>query len=723
MPELRALWPLGIEALGYDLEAASPEVISELVEAMMDTGLGVLVVRSQRLEAPALQRVLLKFTAHFGQPLQFTRRPGQLGGAVPSCLSLSALGNYCIKAPRQFGTSCEVGDIIGELEPAGDSRGEWQTDGSFLMRPPVAIALYAPDVDGGLPADGGETRFASGTLAWEALPTAERKLVAGLASVHSWEVLARFLEERSSEQGKTTAEDRDQNPDVVWPLVRTHPRTGRHSLYVNPKSTRRVISLSSGSLPEDMDDETGIAFVHKIGQKVADSGVYSHFWQRGDLVIWDNRVLLHAASPFNPYLYEQLLFRAEFPGEPAVFRPDVDLLQSLFDSKETFPAPYFPWDFHLPCNPDSVCWGYLDAAAPPRLTVRSGETVRVDNVNGGPELLPPASARDGKAHPCWRLLREYREIHEKVKDRLGPHILTGPICVEGAEPGDVLQVDILEVRLRSNWAWTISRPYGGALGLAAKSHLRHTLLEPPLHVPPAKRARLFKSGLGNAEAAGAGAGPGESEGFARPSWGGRLPLRPFFGVLGVAPPPDLGRQHSIPPRDEFGGNLDLKELAAGSTLYLPVHAPGALLFVGDGHALQGDGECCGTALETALSGVLRLTLHRAWRSGAEPSGARRGASGRAGAPSGPLRQPRAETPTELITMACQPSFEEAAKLAISDMLDWLAQRVPTLERGDAYCLLSVAADVRVTQLVNAPQRGAHVVLRKHHLEELAQNPA
>ena len=181
--------------------------------------------------------------------------------------------------------------------------------------------------------------------------------------------------------------------------------------------------------------------------------------------------------------------------------------------------------------------------------------------------------------------------------------------MEGAEPGDVLRVDILTVELRSNWAWTAARPYGGILGInwPAPCHLRHTRLDRTMGGGDGGRAG---GGTG-----GGGSGGGGGGGTAFPSWGGQLPCAPFFGVMGVAPPAAVGRVSSIPPKDEFGGNIDLKELVAGTTLWLPVNVAGALLFVGDGHARQGDGECCGTALETALTGKVQEGKWQFVRSG------------------------------------------------------------------------------------------------------------
>ena len=211
-------------------------------------------------------------------------------------------------------------------------------------------------------------------------------------------------------------------------------------------------------------------------------------------------------------------------------------------------------DYYLPSTAQTVAWGYIDPKRVAQLTVPDGATVAINTITSGGLECMPCSEDDGED---WEHPIEMRRIFETVvQDRIGVHILTGPVHVSGAEPGDVLRIDILEVALRANWAWTISRPYGGALGLREPSHLRHTRLD-------------------------------AAAGVARPAWGGELDMQPFFGVMATAPPAAFGRQSSIPPRNEFGGNLDCRELVEGTTLYLPVHVVGAGFVCGDGHARQG----------------------------------------------------------------------------------------------------------------------------------------
>ncbi len=167
-----------------------------------------------------------------------------------------------------------------------------------------------------------------------------------------------------------------------------------------------------------------------------------------------------------------------------------------------------------------------------------------------------------------------------------------------------------------------------------------------------------------------------------------VPLHPFFGVLGVAPPLVTGRISSGPPWIH-SGNMDNKELVAGTTLLMPVHVPGALFSVGDGHAAQGDGEVCVTAMETSLRGNFQLTVRKDLK----------------------LRWPRAETPTHFMTMGFHENLEAAARLAVEDMLDLLVNE-KHLTRSDAYILTSDAVDLRITQLVDG-KKGVHALLAKH----------
>jgi acetamidase/formamidase len=304
------------------------------------------------------------------------------------------------------------------------------------------------------------------------------------------------------------------------------------------------------------------------------------------------------------------------------------------------------------CRPEHCHWGYFDAALNPVVTIQSGDTVSIDCVSGGMDIVPKGNN--------FEILGDHLEILDKLEPKLGAHILTGPVAVAGAEPGDVLQIDILNIDCRQNWGYTRIRPLVGTL---------------PEDFPIRK---TWHSGIDR------------QRGVATLPTGHEIDLAPFFGVMGVAPRPVYGACSSIQPR-EFGGNMDLKELTAGTTLYLPVFAPGALFSCGDGHGVQGDGEVCITALETALAGTFRLTvrkdLHHAL--------------------------PRAETPTHLITMAFNEDLDDAAKDALREMIKLIGERMG-LEPADAYMFSSLAVDMRVTQLVDG-NKGIHAMLSKQHL--------
>jgi acetamidase/formamidase len=303
----------------------------------------------------------------------------------------------------------------------------------------------------------------------------------------------------------------------------------------------------------------------------------------------------------------------------------------------------------LHATPETVQWGVFDARIPPVLEVRPGDRLTLHTVSGAPEVVPESG---------FAVLPEHREILRVLKKPTLPgHIVTGPVAVAGARPGDVLEVRILDIRLRCDWGWNFIRPLMGTL---------------PEDFP---EWRLMHIALDADRMVG------------RMPWGLELPLSPFFGVLGVAPPPGWGALSTLIPR-EFGGNLDNKELVPGTTLYLPVFNEGALFSAGDGHALQGDGEVCVTAIETSLTGTFELHLRRDLT----------------------LALPMAETPTHYITMGLDFDLDDAAKQALREMIRLICER-SNLSREDAYTLCSLAADMRITQLVNQ-QKGVHAMLPK-----------
>ena len=226
-------------------------------------------------------------------------------------------------------------------------------------------------------------------------------------------------------------------------------------------------------------------------------------------------------------------------------------------------------------TPSTVAWGHYWSETPPVLHIRSGDIVNVRAVHvGSPELLERAGL------PPEEVEQELRDIHREVTDRgPGVHVLTGPIYVEEAEPGDVLEVRIHAVEPVIAYAYTSLSPDRGFL--AGEFAQRKTRIIP---FDLDRNVAVFGEGI-------------------------EIPLRPFFGSMGVAPPPEAGRINSAPPWIH-GGNLDNKELVAGTTLFLPVHVKGALFQAGDGHGAQGDGEVCITGLETSLKGRLQFFVHK-----------------------------------------------------------------------------------------------------------------
>ena len=300
----------------------------------------------------------------------------------------------------------------------------------------------------------------------------------------------------------------------------------------------------------------------------------------------------------------------------------------------------------------TVHWGYFDANLQPLLTIDSGETVVMSTVSGGREVMPK---------PPLVVPEALADVQAKLTPLLPGHMCTGPVAVRGAKAGHVLEVRIKQIVLHYDWGYTLSRPLSGALpDDFAEMHLMHI---------PLNRAAMT----------------------GRLPWGVDIPLKPFFGVMGTAPPPQWGRVSTLPPRRN-GGNLDNKELVAGSTLYLPVHVDGAMFSVGDGHGVQGDGEVCVTAIETGLIGTFELRVRDDMT----------------------LEWPRAETPTHMITMAFDPDLDQCVVIALRQMLD-VIERSVGITRQEAYALASLAADVRVTQVVNG-NKGIHVMLEKRWLQ-------
>jgi acetamidase/formamidase len=318
-------------------------------------------------------------------------------------------------------------------------------------------------------------------------------------------------------------------------------------------------------------------------------------------------------------------------------------------------SPVAAKTYDLPVTPQTVAWGHYDASSKPVLTIASGDTVVVHTLlTNSPAGLEKAGVAPADVEPALRAVYAGVPASERGP---GGHVLTGPIAITGAEPGDTLEIRILKIDLAIPYAYNAFR-YGAGFLTDDFPYARVKI------VPLDRKAMLGRFA------------PGVD-----------VPLRPFFGSMGVAPPPAFGRYDSAPPTIN-GGNMDDKALVAGTTLFLPVHASGALFQVGDGHAAQGNGEVDITALETSLTGTLQFVLHK-----------------RVAAP-----YPRAETPTHYIAMGFDDDLSNATRKALRNMVDFLVA-AKGMTRDDAYMLVSVAGDVEVTELVDR-NKGVHVMLPK-----------
>ena len=302
-------------------------------------------------------------------------------------------------------------------------------------------------------------------------------------------------------------------------------------------------------------------------------------------------------------------------------------------------------------TPTTVAWGYYWSEAVPVLTVHSGDYVRIRTV-----LTSDPKRLEGAGVPADQVEKELRDVQATKERGPGGHVLTGPVYIEEAEPGDVLEVRYDSIKL--------AIPYGyNAIGQAG--FLSDEIFERKMRIVQLDREKMighFAEGID-------------------------IPLHPFFGSAGVAPPKEAGRWNSAPPWIN-AGNLDNKDLVEGSSLFIPVFVKGALFEIGDGHAAQGNGEVDITAIETSLIGKLQFIVHK-------------GKS---------LRWPRAETATHIITMGCDRDLNAATHVAVREMISYLIQE-KGMTQADAYMLCSVAVDVNITELVDG-NVGVHCLLPK-----------
>jgi acetamidase/formamidase len=313
-----------------------------------------------------------------------------------------------------------------------------------------------------------------------------------------------------------------------------------------------------------------------------------------------------------------------------------------------------PRTHRLEATPETVAYGYYWSEAKPVVRIASGDILDVDTlITNSPNGLQRAGVPPEKIQASLKTI-----VAEVTGERRGPggHILTGPVFVEGAEPGDVLEVKVLSIDLPIDYG------YNGCSGFIP-ANCDRSLPSKIFYLDRRTLTAEFKPGI-------------------------VVRLAPFFGSMGVAPAPELGRVSSNPP-GRHAGNLDNRELVAGSTLFIPVFVRGALFAIGDGHAAQGDGEVNQTAIETSLRGRVQLTVRKDMK----------------------LSWPRAETPTDFISMGTDEDLKVATTIAIQEMVDFLAG-AKNLTRHEAYQLVSIAGHVAITQLVDKPVYGVHVRMPK-----------
>jgi acetamidase/formamidase len=306
----------------------------------------------------------------------------------------------------------------------------------------------------------------------------------------------------------------------------------------------------------------------------------------------------------------------------------------------------------LKASPTTVHRGFFDASLKPVLTIDSGDIVRLWTTTGNPRYFESLGVPKEKIPP--ELFAAFEGAPGEGRD---DHTLDGPIAVRGAEIGDTV-----EIRIRSIELW---------LPIAAMSFRANRGSLPEDFPYSRDRVFFFDPAAKAIEFA-----PGVV-----------VPTKPFWGVIGVAPPPSMGRVPSGPP-NVFGGNMDNHDLQPGTSLFLPVHAHGALISIGDGHAVQGDGEVGMSAVETSLKGEIQVVLHKGMR----------------------ITWPRAETPTHYMTIGLHEDLNQAAKIATREMINFVVA-TKGLPRDDVLMLLSAAMDLHVTEIVDGT-KGVHAMLPK-----------
>jgi acetamidase/formamidase len=372
------------------------------------------------------------------------------------------------------------------------------------------------------------------------------------------------------------------------------------------------------------------------------------------------------------------------------------VLQPLADKPVAGKSVKLTSDFYVPVTPETIRWGYLpDNAAKPILTVNSGATVTFDTVSH--EGLLEDQGRDPVKYfgsfgmKADQVLKDAQAIatssltHDFAKD--GPHIVMGPVAIEGAQPGDVLKIEMISFIPRVPYGVISNRHGKGAL----PGEFPENKGPQPGASPTATELYNNVSKFVPIREIG-----GKWYGILPAAQGKEvhMPVAPFMGTMGVSPNVS-GKPNSIPPGD-YGGNLDIHYLTAGSTLYLPVQVPGAMFFIADPHFLQGNGEVALTAVEGSLRSTLRFTVLKAGDEGIPGNGK--------------LAGPFAETADYWIAIGLDPDLNEAMKKATREAIRFLSEK-EGLDRATAFAYLSAATDFEVSQVVDRT-KGIHALIRK-----------
>ncbi len=317
---------------------------------------------------------------------------------------------------------------------------------------------------------------------------------------------------------------------------------------------------------------------------------------------------------------------------------------------ETAIQPTVQPDATLKSTPDTILWGYIAANLQPALTIKSGQIVEIEALShqGLTTNKDPEKFFAGYGIPGNEVLADAKSIYAEVKRPKGAsvHILTGPIYIEGADPGDTLEIRVHDIKFRVPYGVNNTGPGKGVLPKLLKDATAKLI-----RIDLERRVALFSDDI-------------------------QIPLNPFMGIMAVSPPTSLGMVSSTPP-GAWGGNIDLKYTGIGSSLFLPVFNKGGQFFTGDGHAVQGDGEVDGGAIEISLKPTLQFIVHKGKT----------------------IRQPRVETAIDYLTTGLDVDLNVATRIALQEAVDYL-QEEKGLSAADAYALSSLAVDLGIGEAVD-----------------------